>query len=363
MAVDSFIGADAGAQTTVFYRPSPSGVEGFVIDNRQLLQTLKQRVLDERGLSMAVELDPGEGSSLRAGWGSDPTGAYHHQFSEPLSSVDAWLRLSPLETPFSEQILLPLMVLLGSLVILGLFILYRLTKTHVEFAERQYNFVSAVTHELKTPLTAIRMHGEMLRDGLVDSPEKAQEYFGTITTQAERLSRLIGNVLSLSKVERSVGVVPSLSSLRAPVENTIKALGPHVEQSGFELILDLPKEIPKVLLDNDSIEQILFNLVDNAIKYARGAQDRRITIGVEVHKDSVVLYVRDRGPGVASSQRRKIFEAFYRGENELTRTNTGTGLGLALVELLCDGMTAQVEARAAEPGLAVVLSFPREAPR
>jgi signal transduction histidine kinase len=322
---------------------------------------LKERVLDERGLSLALELDPAGEVAGRLSRSTEAGGAYFHQFSEPLSSVEAWLRLAPLEVPLSEQLLIPLTLLLGVLVIVGLLFLYRLTKTQVEFAQQQSNFVSAVTHELKTPLTAIRMHGEMLKEGLVESPEKAQEYFGTITAQAERLSRLIGNVLSLSEVERNPGTPPVLSSLKTPIQNTVQALNPHVEKSGFDLVMDLPKEIPRVYLDEDSVEQIVFNLVENAIKYAKRATDRRITIGVEVREGTVDLFVRDRGPGVQPSQLKKIFDPFFRGESELTRKNTGTGLGLALVALLAERMGAQVEARLCEPGLSVRVCLRREA--
>jgi signal transduction histidine kinase len=357
MSAAPFVGVDAGAQTTVFFRASPTGTEGFVVDNSLLVHTLKERVLDERGLSFALELDPArEGVSSIAG-SAEMGGAYLHQFSEPLSSVEAWLRLAPLEVPLSERLLIPFTLLLGGLVIVGLLFLYRLTKSQVEFAQRQSNFVSAVTHELKTPLTAIRMHGEMLKEGLVESPEKAQEYFGTITAQAERLSRLIGNVLSLSEVERNPGTPPVLSSLRTPITNTARALKPHVEKCGFDLVMDLPKEIPQVLLDEDSVEQIVFNLVENAIKYAKDAADRRITIGIEVRERTVDLFVRDRGPGVPVSQLKKIFEPFFRGENELTRKSTGTGLGLALVALLAERMGAGVEARLCEPGMAVCISL------
>jgi signal transduction histidine kinase len=284
--------------------------------------------------------------------------AHYHRFSEPLASIEAWLRLAPLEVPETERLLMPVALVLGLVVILGLFFLYRSVATQLHFAERQNNFVSAVTHELKTPLTAIRMHGEMLKDGLVESPEKAQEYYGTITAQAERLSRLIGNVLWLSNIERNSGAEPPQGDLRLPVIQTVRALEPHVQRSGFVLVVDVPERVPDVVRDPDSVEQIIFNLVENSIKYAKNAEDRRITIGVEVTQRSVELSVRDRGPGAPAGQLKRIFEPFFRGERELTRKSSGTGLGLALVDHLARRMSASVSAKNAEPGIIVSVSFP-----
>jgi signal transduction histidine kinase len=248
---------------------------------------------------------------------------------------------------------------LGALIVFGLWALYRVVATQLEFARRQSNFVAAVSHELKTPLTAIRMHGEMLQEGLVESPEKAQEYYKTITGQAERLSRLIGNVLWLSKIEKSTPVEPTVGNLAETIESAVTAIRPHVEKSGFELQLMLPGQMPRALFDADSVEQILFKLVDNAVKYGSGAEDKRLTISAEVTEQHVSICIRDRGPGIPESERQKIFEAFYRLEDELTRKNTGTGLGLALVSDLAARMNAKVRAQNAQPGLAVVVEFQR----
>lgn len=354
-----FQSVDVGAGTTLFHRPAPGGTEGFVVDNRLLVETLKDRVLAERGLSEVVEvssLSRDVGSKSLSGSVSE---TFFHDFAEPFSSLSANLSLAPLEAPVTETILVPITLALGVLIVLGLWALYRVVATQLEFARRQSNFVAAVSHELKTPLTAIRMHGEMLQEGLVESPEKAREYYKTITGQAERLSRLIGNVLLLSKIEKSAPVQPTSGDLAGIIESAVTALRPHVEKSGFELQLMLPGQMPRVLLDADSVEQILFNLVDNAVKYGSSAEDKRLTISAEVTQQHVSICVRDRGPGIPESERERIFEAFYRLEDELTRKNTGTGLGLALVADLASRMNATVRANNARPGLAVVVEFQR----
>ncbi|NRA35097.1 MAG: hypothetical protein HRU17_17350 [Polyangiaceae bacterium] len=364
-----FDAVSVGEGTTLLFRPAPGGVEGYVIDNDALVDTLKKRVLDERGLSEFVDVkSAGSSMSDRLKSASDSVSdpladtarAFHHQFADPLPTLSAWLRLAPLDAPITEQLLLPLTAGLALFIVLGLWALYRFAAARLEFAARQNNFVSAVTHELKTPLTAIRMHGEMLQEGLLESPEKAQEYYRTITAQAERLSRLIGNVLSLSNIEQGPSVEPQAGDVAEAIRLTESTLRPHIEKSGFILAVELPDDIPAVLRDPDSVEQIFFNLVDNALKYASDATDRRITISAEVTVDRVNVTVRDRGPGVLDAELTKIFESFYRGEEqELTRKNPGTGLGLALVNTLASRMQASVSAKNAEPGLAITVSFER----
>lgn len=354
---EAFQSVDLGAQTTLFYRSAQSGMEGFVVDNASLVATLKQRVLAERGLSEIADVTT-YGSRAQAALTDAPL---THQFAEPFASVQAHLSLLPLEVPLSERLLLPLTFVLGLFIVVGLWALYRVVATQLEFAERQGNFVAAVTHELKTPLTAIRMHGEMLQDGLIESAEKTQESYRTITAQAERLSRLIENVLLLSKVERKLAPLPRSGNLVTLLEGAAKALHLHVQQAGFSLHLDIPASVPDVLLDADAVEQILWNLIDNSLKYAREADDKRITVSVEVAGEVVLLSVRDRGPGIPEGEQKKIFQAFYRLEDELTRKSQGTGLGLALVRDLAERFSASVRAANANPGLAVTVEFSKAA--
>lgn len=347
---DPFTGVALGEHTTVFYRATQAGREGFVVDDLALVQSLKQRVLESRGLSELVDVQ-----SQRSGVA--PDGGFRHQFAEPFAEVTAQLQLSHLEGPWFEQALVPLGICVALLLALGLWSLYQVVKMQLEFAHRQRNFVSAVTHELRTPLTAIRMHSEMLEEGLVDGPEKARQYYGTITAQTARLTRLIENMLLFSQLEKK-----PRKSVRADVVPVVQkaalTLGPHVERSGFQLLLEVPERPMIAKFDADLVEQILFNLVENALKYASSSADLRLTLSVDGTSAGLSVSLRDRGPGVSSALMHKIFEPFFRVEDEMTRRHPGSGLGLALVRTLAEQMDATVFAEAAHPGLRVILLLP-----
>jgi two-component system phosphate regulon sensor histidine kinase PhoR len=246
-----------------------------------------------------------------------------------------------------------LVLTLALCVVLGLYALYRMTATQLVFAERSRNFVSAVSHELKTPLTAIRMYGEILSDNLVPDDNKRQEYYRTITRESERLTRLIDNVLNLSRLERRRELQLRQGDVRPHLRDAIEVLRPHAERQGFAIELECDAELPEVDFEPDALKQVAFNLVDNSVKYGRDVQDKRIKVELRRTNTGVRLTVRDFGPGVQSSHIDKIFLPFFRGERELTRKFAGTGIGLALVKSLVLGMHGRVTAENLNPGFLV----------
>jgi signal transduction histidine kinase len=234
---------------------------------------------------------------------------------------------------------------------LGLLALYRMAAVATRFAVRRSNFVSAVTHELKTPLTAIRMYAEMLRDGMVPVEAKRQECYVLLTAESERLSRLLDNVLELGRLERGQRPMALGEGALAPVvEDVLRVLRPHAESQGFTLRSEVEGVLPPAAYERDALSQVLCNLVENALKYARQASRREIVVtlreagrGVAMH--GVAMTVRDHGPGVPPTHLRHVFEPFYRGEDELTRTTSGAGIGLALVRQLVERMGGRVSGR------------------
>jgi signal transduction histidine kinase len=203
------------------------------------------------------------------------------------------------------------------------------------------------------------MYGEMLRDGIVPSEAKRDEYYRHITTESERLSRLINNVLELARIEKGTRDVALIAGPVAPVLDEIAELArPHLAGQGFTLEVASAPDLPPVRYERDALMQVLWNLIDNAVKYAGGAARKQIELRCEREGDRVVLSVRDHGSGVPPRHLTKIFEPFYRGENELTRRTKGTGIGLALVRGLAERMGATVSGRnVPDGGFEVQLAF------
>ncbi len=206
-------------------------------------------------------------------------------------------------------------------------------RASLALGERRSRFASAVTHELRTPLTTFRMYSEMLAEGMVTDAARRQEYLDTLRDESDRLARLVENVLSYAQLEdgRSRTKVE-----RCTVDELLDGVRPTLERraadAGMELAVDVDGAAGRSLeTDRTAVGQVLFNLVDNAAKYAAGADDRRIEVGAAVRADELVLSVRDHGPGVDPRARRTIFDAFERRAPEVA---PGVGLGLALSRAL-----------------------------
>lgn len=251
--------------------------------------------------------------------------------------------------------------LIIAIVFLGGFVaLYRLGLTQIRLAQQQQDFVSAVSHELKTPLTSIRMYGEMLKEGWADEA-KQKQYYEYIHDESERLTRLISNVLQLAKISRNepqFNLKPTtVSTLMDQVRSKIAS---QVERGGFrfELALDTNAAGARVNIDEDCFAQIIINLVDNAIKFSKGTENKSIEVGCRLAGDRRVEFsVRDHGPGIPRDQMKKIFKLFYRTESELTRETVGTGIGLAIVHQLATAMRGKVDVVNREPGAEFRISF------
>lgn len=232
----------------------------------------------------------------------------------------------------------------------------------VVLSERRGAFVSSVTHELRTPLTTFRMYTEMLSGGMVDQPEQRQVYLDTLSTEAERLSHLVENVLSYARLERGRA---SARVETQTVDNLLgrmsDRLGRRAGQAGLELLVDVPAEAAELHVTTDitAVEQILFNLVDNAAKYASSAKDRRVHLAARSTGDQLVLSVRDHGPGVAAEDRGRLFQPFHKSAHQAAASAPGVGLGLALSRRLARQLGGKLTlGRSDEAGAVFELSIP-----
>ncbi|MCZ6768756.1 MAG: HAMP domain-containing sensor histidine kinase [Acidobacteria bacterium] len=278
----------------------------------------------------------------------------------PLSDFHLAITVGSLPQSPAHQLVNFLAVFLSLLFIGGLLGIYRLTTTQMELSQKKSDFVSAISHELKTPLTAIRMYGEVLMEGWVEE-EKKERYYQHIHDESERLSRLIQNVLTLAELERNEWQI-NLQA-RHPVElitSITERLTNQVTRAGFEFSTITEGEAKSIQVDTDALTQILINLIDNAIKFSKDAETKKIVLTVSQVGMDCYIRVRDFGPGIPSRKLKSIFEKFYRIDNEMTRTTRGTGIGLALVKMLADAMGAHVDVSNRQPGTEFSIRFPTD---
>ncbi len=234
-------------------------------------------------------------------------------------------------------------------VTLGLASLWRNACAQARLAQKKDDFISAVSHELRTPLTSIRMYAEMLEKNWIKSPSKAAEYYSNMRQESERLSRLIENVLDFSRIQRGKKKYAfNPGDMNRCVGDVVEMMRPYAGQKGFSIETELGP-VDQSIFDGDAVTQIVVNLLDNAIKYARDAEDRTIIVRTTCDDGFTFIEVEDHGPGVPSLQRKKIFEQFYRSGAEATRETNGTGLGLALVKKFAEAHNGFVEITTARP--------------
>lgn len=286
---------------------------------------------------------------------------YRARLTSPMDAMELIFSVSTLPAGPGATVLGWTSVLLLAVFGGGFFALYRLGLGQIRLARQQQDFVSAVSHELKTPLTSIRMYSEMLKEGWADEARRLQ-YYNFIHDESERLSRLISNVLQLASITRNRPSFDLRSFTCAELLDEIRSkISSQVEGAGYELVIEENDDQANAMVevDEDCMMQIVINLVDNAIKFSREASERRIVIGTRVGSDAMVrFWVRDFGPGIPREQIKKIFRLFYRPESELTRETVGTGIGLAIVHQLTVAMGGKVDVRNRNPGAEFGVAFP-----
>ncbi len=224
-----------------------------------------------------------------------------------------------------------LAVLLAVALLVGLALALRAANRAVHLSEMKSDFVSNVSHELRTPVASIRTFGELLRLGHA-SPEKVREYGEHIESESRRLSRLIDNILDFARIEsgrKTYRFRPG--RLERIVEHAVKSFEVRTRGDGFVFSLELPEEpLPEMRMDPDAIGQVMYNLLDNAVKYS--GESRSIEVSVRQEEGVAWCIVRDHGVGIAEDQRDRIFERFHRVGTGLVHDVKGSGLGLSIVQ-------------------------------
>ncbi len=335
------------------------GVDAF-LDYLTRTYFLTQPLSQFTALRLSVVDQDREAKVVQAGEISqNPDFILNRGFPSPFSFLKASLTCDRIPRSDGRQTLSIMLIVLAMIVLMGLFAIYRSVRTIVELSERRSQFVSSVTHELKTPLTNIRMYIEMLEQGVAANPEREQEYFRILDSEGVRLSRLINNVLEMSKLEKSQRHINlQTGTFEEVIDETQAVMAEKLKQEGFILNVKSGRLRP-FQYDREVMIQVMINLIENSIKFGKSASKREIDIRTVQDSQGVKIMVSDTGPGIPRYALKKVFHDFYRVDNSLTRTTRGTGIGLALVKKFIHLMGGTVTASDNDgPGCTITIHLP-----
>jgi len=340
--------------------------QGFVIETANLLKNLAESRFSSQPMSrftrLTLQASDGERtiSLLGAGVPADaPRFILTRTFPRPFSFLTATLACRHLPRSPGRDTLNIMIGILAAVVAAGLFVIYRSVQALVDLSERRSKFVSSVTHELKTPLTNIRMYVEMLEQGLACTPEREQEYFRILGSESGRLARLINNILEFSKLQKKeLRLDLQTGTPDAAIQEACSIMEEALKKEGFIIETRLAA-VPEVKFDREMLIQVLTNLLENSVKFGRLQDLKRITVRLYGDGRWVRIDVSDTGPGIPRQDLKRIFDDFYRVENALIRSTPGTGIGLAFVRKVMAAMNGRVSAANNDgPGCTLTLWLP-----
>jgi signal transduction histidine kinase len=242
---------------------------------------------------------------------------------------------SPAEFFLYKNIFFWIILALLIILFLGSALIIRTMVQEVNLLNLKSEFIASVSHEFKTPLTAMGAILERLLADEVKDPKKAKEYYRILSHDSERLKRLVKNVLDFTKIEEDkreyrMESTDIVKLVRREADNFEREHG----LDGFSLNIEISDAIPPVLADEEAMSQALHNILDNAAKFS--GEEKGIHVEASLEEDHVKITVRDKGIGIPENERKKIFEKFYRGRQASSVAPTGTGLGLTLVKHIMD---------------------------
>lgn len=243
-----------------------------------------------------------------------------------------------------KELYLILFAVIILVMLLGVILMIRSVIHESEVSRMKSEFVSNVSHELKTPLALIRMFGETLDSGIVDDENKRREFYSIIRKESERLTHLINNVLDFSRMDTGVKEYNfEIADLVRVVRSCLEAYKFHIRDLGFEfeVVNNIDSDVLMARIDKDAISQALLNLLSNAVKYSEDI--KYIRVRISRNSTSALISVTDHGIGIPKKELRKIFEKFYRVTTAKSRQTGGSGLGLTLVKNIVEAHGGSVE--------------------
>lgn len=333
-------------------------LQGFWIDWPALRTMLLRSVTD---LLPAAQLRPdleGSPDARLAGAPSPPPEPGLMLAGIPAGLVPgAWIAAgAPGVTPTRITLIVSWIAVLAAVVAIGLVL-----RASLALSDRRGRFVSAVTHELRTPLTTFCLYSQMLADGMVPEGEPRRRYLQTLKAESERLAAIVESVLEYARLgtRRRAAQAPAEDAAEL-LASIVPALAERAARCGLTLQANLNHlNGARLRADRASVERILTNLVENACKYAAGADDRRLVLRARRRDSRVELRLRDFGPGVPRAERRRIFSPFVRAARDADAAKPGLGLGLALSRGLARAAGGDLRlARTRGSGAEFVLTLP-----
>jgi signal transduction histidine kinase len=349
----------------IYYTLEDKTLKGFLLERYALISQLINvlPVSTGRDDSFRIQLTDARGDVLYQ-WGeyqieesAQPLREY--SLKEPLGSwrLFYYFNIRSLlgnGTDLSAFYLIPGLALLTLIIFIMAIYFYRENTREMKTAQNQVSFVNQVSHELKTPLTNIRLYSELLQNLLTDPRELS--YLNVIVNEGSRLGRMINNVLTFSRGERG--------ELKRQIENVNlgelinEVLGkfkPLLEKHSMEYEYE-EMELPLIETDRDMVEQILVNIISNAVKY--GASGKYLGIQTKLNDETCTVFIRDRGPGIEDSEKIHIFKPFYRIDNSLSQSSSGTGIGLSIACTLARESGASLKLEESQKGCCFSLTIP-----
>jgi signal transduction histidine kinase len=240
----------------------------------------------------------------------------------------------------NRTLYIALLVLLYGGIGVGFGLTIREMRRAYKLSRLKTDFVANISHELRTPLTSVRLFAETLREGRAEGPEEVKECVAMLSSEADRLSRMVQKLLDWSRLEAGRA---NLELERTQVPALLDRIGKayRAQQLPATYETKVEAQLPAVNVDPDAMAQVVLNLLTNAVKYTGG--DKRIRVHARRAGRNVAIEVEDNGPGVRPHDRKRIFERFYRGDNLLSRQTEGTGLGLAIAKKIVELHGGRIE--------------------
>jgi signal transduction histidine kinase len=237
-----------------------------------------------------------------------------------------------------------LLAVIVALMLFGAIMIARDISRESETNRLKTEFVNNISHELKTPLTLIRLYGETLQRKENLTNEEKKECYEIITKESERLSHLINNVLDFSRIEMGRKEFDFRKGfLQDVIVDTLESYRYHLEKKGFVIQSEIARDLPELNFDGEAMASVLINLLSNAMKFS--PKEKEVTVKLFRDSGNAVLQVADKGIGISQKEIPKIFQRFYQSENKIASEARGSGLGLTLVKNIVEahGGTIEVE--------------------